>query len=388
MPCGCTSACGCIVVGDGVSADVVREGDTFTVSAIPVIIDVADTPCVTLAIDDEKILTADLVLVETDTVDLECTESGLEANVKIDPDSTADVTVSEDGIRIDVPAAEPAADTGEPGDMLWFTGLGGRANHIDADGDDASRVTYPDLWDAYSLLTTTGTRTMGSDIIDGLSSTRFLRVGTPIEATDFGSGTTVVSGTQIQVSSNALTSGVGDTEVRGYPYGDGDGTSTFGIPNLNGAFPRGYDHAGMTPENVGATGGAETVALSVGELAAHDHNVAANDAGHDHPGTTDPAGSHGHGPGTAGRSFVTADTPTQVTVASGGDYTIVVSNAGDANDGKQLNNANTDTEGDHTHPFTTDTADADINVTEDSVGSGDAHENLPPYFVGRWMVHT
>jgi microcystin-dependent protein len=63
----------------------------------------------------------------------------------------------------------------------------------------------------------------------------------------------------------------------GTNYG-GDGRSTFGLPNLQGAFPM---HAGasagpgLTPRNVGETGGRDSVTLTTAQLPAHGHAMEA-----------------------------------------------------------------------------------------------------------------
>ncbi len=63
----------------------------------------------------------------------------------------------------------------------------------------------------------------------------------------------------------------------GTNYG-GDGKSTFGLPNLQGAFAL---HAGssagpgLTQRNTGETGGSETVALTSAQLPAHGHALQA-----------------------------------------------------------------------------------------------------------------
>lgn len=57
----------------------------------------------------------------------------------------------------------------------------------------------------------------------------------------------------------------------GTQYGTGDGTTTFNLPDLRGRVPVGKNAA--TFGTLGATGGAETVALSVNEMPAHSHNT-------------------------------------------------------------------------------------------------------------------
>jgi microcystin-dependent protein len=81
-------------------------------------------------------------------------------------------------------------------------------------------------------------------------------------------------------------------------YGSGDGSTTFNIPDYRGRFRIGTD----TTYPLGSTGGASSVALSVGNLPSHTHSVtdphhthtftgvphthSITDPGHHHTGTT------------------------------------------------------------------------------------------------------
>ena len=72
--------------------------------------------------------------------------------------------------------------------------------------------------------------------------------------------------------------------VIGIQYGAGDGTTTFNLPDLRGRVPVGKN--GGTFGTLGATGGAETQALTVDQMPAHSHNIRANS--HDgYSGTVD-----------------------------------------------------------------------------------------------------
>ena len=83
-------------------------------------------------------------------------------------------------------------------------------------------------------------------------------------------------------------------ETIGTTFGSGDGSTTFGLPNLGGRVPVGQDVGQAEFDVIGGIGGERTHKLSVGEMPPHSHG--ANDPGHVHPehshGVTDPGHSH------------------------------------------------------------------------------------------------
>jgi microcystin-dependent protein len=413
MPCGCTSACGCnLVPGDNVTID--RLGDTFTISATGAIVGVEDTDCIDLVIDVDKILTANPILSpDPGSVDLECTPSGIAASVVVDPASTAIVSEGPSGLRVDIPPPPATPDGWAPGDALFFMGFGVRAGFLDADGSDVDRVVYQALWDAVSLMSTTAGRTLGSPIITGLASTRLLEAGMPVEATGFAPLTTVVSvdsASQITVSTNATSDGT-PTEVRVYPYGNGDGISSFNVPDFSARFPLGFDYAAAPgTQGIGSTGGSSTYSLTAFNLPLHDHpatvggtaSVATAISGAGSiVATTSTEAAHTHS-APSGRNFVTIDTPTNVGIANDAPDTLTIVLSSGALD--QLNNASTAAAGNHDHSVSIPAAtiaaalslqDGAVNLASVTVDVGDAGtatpadvDTIPPFIVGRWMVHV
>lgn len=69
-------------------------------------------------------------------------------------------------------------------------------------------------------------------------------------------------------------------------FGDGDGSTTFNLPDIQGRVPVGVGSGtGLTTRNLADTGGEEAHVLTVSELASHSHD----DAGHVHSeGTATP----------------------------------------------------------------------------------------------------
>lgn len=162
----------------------------------------------------------------------------------------------------------------------------------------------------------------------------------------------------------------------------GDGSTTFTLPDWRGRVPIAAGALGTDTYAIGQLGGLARVSLSVAELAAHGHTVASasasstehqhdSDAQHSHGISSD--GSHaGHNSGAtpiAGGSGASAATSTQNS-AGGHSHGGGTSGAGAHTHGMS---------GGHTHP---------ISLSLNNTGSGTAHENRPPFFVGNWIVYV
>jgi microcystin-dependent protein len=79
--------------------------------------------------------------------------------------------------------------------------------------------------------------------------------------------------------------------VIGTIYGNGDGSTTFNVPNLKGRHIMGVDSTASEFDVLGETGGEKKHLLTVDEMPTHSHNVI--DPGHAH-GITDPGHQHGY----------------------------------------------------------------------------------------------
>lgn len=100
--------------------------------------------------------------------------------------------------------------------------------------------------------------------------------------------------------------------IIGSTYGNGDGGTTFNLPNLQGRAPIGSNATsgnGISTRTIGDTGGEEGHTLTVNEMPSHNHNF--NDPGHVHRveetkvnGTTGGLGGWGTGIDTNTRHSV------------------------------------------------------------------------------------
>jgi microcystin-dependent protein len=147
-------------------------------------------------------------------------------------------------------------------------------------------------------------------------------------------------------------------------YGTGDGSTTFGLPDLRGRVIAGQDDMGGSSANrltgvtgslngdtLGAAGGTETHTLTTAQLASHTHT-----------GTT------GNESTTETHSYLQTIANTTNTTAAGVGVDVVSSltTTGATTGSQSLN---------HTHSFTTAAA-----------GSGTAHNNLPPGIVCNYII--
>ncbi len=167
------------------------------------------------------------------------------------------------------------------GTVLQWSGLVAPQRYVFAYGQELSRVTYSALYSAITL-TSTVNCTSSSNILTGLSDTQQIPIGAPVEATCVAGGTTVTSktGSTVTVSNNAnITTSV---SAIFYPWGNGNGTSTFNVPDLRGRALVGRDNLGGTaasrltltyyganPDGVGAAGGSQSQTLVLANLPAY-----------------------------------------------------------------------------------------------------------------------
>lgn len=226
-------------------------------------------------------------------------------------------------------------------------------------------------------------------------------------------------------------------QVVGTVFGPGNGSTTFNLPDMRDRFPVG---AGATYQP-GQTGGVNQVTLSTDQLPAHGHTGNTNNAGaHTHTGNTSTAAAHSHAvtlsnggghnhPGAAvgvdgqhahylvgsvGTGSSSAWAPYIIQVDGWDDFASwpsqgtqngwatspknVVPNTADLGtavpaigsqhthaltiptDGAHTHTATVEQGGDHAHTFTTSSSgDHAHSFTTNNAGSGQPHENRPPY---------
>lgn len=133
--------------------------------------------------------------------------------------------------------------------------------------------------------------------------------------------------------------------VIGTMYGNGNGSSTFNLPNLKGRIPVHRDTGQTEFNSLGKVGGSKTHTLTVNEMPTHSHSV--NDPGHLHP--------------------------QHVTAGSGGSA-VRVDYIGDATGWP--------------YPQGTSTGSSKTGISLANTGSGGSHNNLQPYVVINYIIKT
>lgn len=296
-----------------------------------------------------------------------------------------------------------------PSGFLWCNGAA------------VSRATYSDLFDVLTV-EVTGNRTSGSTSIASVSED--LRnlglVGAKIEGTDIPAGATItaVTATTITLSAAATSGSATSTTLTILPWGNGDGSTTFNVPDKRGRVGAGRDDMGAAGDaaasrltsatvlgtKLGNAGGSQTHTLITAELAVHAHTATtsvevAGSGAHTHSGTTGGAGAHSHG------GFTGQDGNHKHTVKRYQNLTTITEGNGNNNADMWRGTTNEDTstqeghthsitaEGNHTHSFSIGTSGthshtATADTTVNNAGSGSAHNNVQPTLIENWIIKT
>jgi len=118
---------------------------------------------------------------------------------------------------------------------------------LQAAGASVSRTTYSALFNKITIAVS-GNNTSGQNTITAVPTAVFSRaqVGMPISGPGIGAGVTISavnSGTNTITLSSPTSSGGSGLSYRICPWGVGDGSTTFQLPDLRGLFLRGLDMA-------------------------------------------------------------------------------------------------------------------------------------------------
>ena len=260
-----------------------------------------------------------------------------------------------------------------------WDGLFAPSGYLFKFGQEVSRTTYAALF-AVLCPTFTANLTSGSNTISGLvvDLRNFGLEGTVAEGTGIPAGTTI---TTVNISSIVLSNSVTATntavQVRIFPHGAGDGSSTFNVPDDRDRATIGRGNMGGTAagristtdpgapnvntSRLGASGGVDRHTLTTAQMPAHGHTATASSV------VTDPGHAH---------TLAVPDTTYALNVASiaqrGTATSITTNTAAVAN---AVNSAATG-------------VTVATTVTVNSQGGGEAHPNVQPSRVVNRIIFT
>lgn len=177
------------------------------------------------------------------------------------------------------------------GTVLPWSGLVAPNQYVFGYGQEISRTTYPEFYTAVTQQANV-VCSASSNILTGISDTTQINIGSPVELSlCVISGTTVVSKTASTVTLSNPSSVSINAVATFFPYGNGNGTTTFNVPDLRGYAVAGRDNMGgsaagrltstyFNSPGLGAVGGSQSHTQTISEMAAHTHSLV--DPGHAH----------------------------------------------------------------------------------------------------------
>ncbi len=289
----------------------------------------------------------------------------------------------------------PAASSGMPtGAIMPFAAISPPTGYLLCDGSAVSRSTYATLFSTISPSRGTITVTIASPAVVTLSAHGF-QTGDIVYLTTTGALPTglaqntlyyviSVNSTTFRLATSAAnaaagtainTSGTqsGTHTLFHCPYGLGNGSTTFNVPNLSGRTPIGSGTgAGLTARVLGTNYGAETVALSTAEMPQHNHT--ATDSGHAHTTTVGTqSAAHNHNANNVMLGYV----------GGGGGANLVTGNTWSAFNLNAIMQGEVQT---HTHGVTVNNGTANVSIGNN--GSGTAHNNIQPSITMNYIIKT
>lgn len=199
------------------------------------------------------------------------------------------------------------------GTVLPWSGLVAPNQYLFAYGQEIDRTAYPEFFTAITLQTNV-ICTSASNTLTGIADTTQIPIGSAIELSlCVPSGTTVVSKTTSSVTLSNPSSVSINSVARFFPFGNGDGSSTFNVPDLRGYTLAGRNNMGglasvrltstyfgSNPDALAAIGGSQSHTQTIAEMATHTHVPTLTDPGHNHGVGTFNQGFTGGGPGPVG----------------------------------------------------------------------------------------
>lgn len=325
---------------------------------------------------------------------------------------TGDLSVS--GVLTAGSLGGGALDTvAPPGTIRQTAAFGVDPGWLYCNGAEQSRSTYAALFAKLSRLLVADTVNGAAQITSttGTFVVGFFRAGMPISGPGIQAGTTIqlpITGTTIGLSlpCNATASGV---TVAVCPWGVGDGSTTFNVPDFRGRMLIGQDNmgVGVTSRVTSAVTGVDAPRIGAvgGDQYPGNHGHGVTQTPHSHV-LTDPGHSHGltqtpHSHGYSDPGHVHSNGPAGNIIKLGADTLLgyayptpsgtyigwgTLANTGSSGIGISINGANANIS---MNAATTNLSvnGANANVTVDT-GGGGTGANMPPTAVTLILIKT
>ena len=173
-------------------------------------------------------------------------------------------------------AISGASDSIRSGMIVDYAGPIAPSGYLACNGSSVSRSTYPLLLAALTQVQTT-TTTISATVTGLTNATTTMYPGMAIESANFSPGTTILSitnATTVVMSTTATAAS--STAITFFNWGNGNGSTTFNVPNLNGAVTAGeggtlVGNPSAQVDVAGQTTGSTTRTLSTANVPAHTH---------------------------------------------------------------------------------------------------------------------
>ncbi len=164
---------------------------------------------------------------------------------------------------------------GQPvGSIQAWSGFVAPASYAFSYGQEFTRAGFPELLAAITSQQNVSC-TLGNPTLTGIGNTQSLPIGAKIESTCLNPGATVLSKTISTVVASANAIITTNTSARFFPYGNGDGSLTFNVPDLRGMVLAGRDNmggviagrlttvgSGVDGPSIGGAGGAQNQTIA------------------------------------------------------------------------------------------------------------------------------
>jgi len=196
-------------------------------------------------------------------------------------------------------------DGNSVGTILTWSGMIAPNQYQFAYGQALSRSTYPELYQALTLQTPV-TCVGGNVTLTGIADTSNIPIGAAVEGNCIVVGSTVISKTINTVTLSIAANISSTVTATFFPYGNGNGTTTFNVVDLRGKVAPGRTNMGgvtasnltntyygSSPDAIGANGGSQSKVLITANLPPYTPSGSLTMAPHSHGIHGDTASSTG-----------------------------------------------------------------------------------------------